>query len=85
MSEEFRVGKLADIPSSSRSGPGSGRGIVKAMRGLAPGEALFVPCREGETISQARNTLSSLAYGARMSIRTDHEANGIWIYRKEQA
>ena len=71
---------LPPPPTGSRRG----LSLAQAIHDLDAGQAIFVPAREGEDMAACRNRVSAMT--ARVArTRTDHERNGIWVFKDEVA
>ena len=67
--------RMPEMPSPYR-----GRGLGQALRDLEPGQAIFVPCRDGETLNHLRDRVGgNLPRGGHL--RIDRERNGFWLYK----
>ena len=75
--EEFQMRPIGEMPPQKRKGGG----LSAAVRALGKGEVLFVPAREGETMPRVQARVASASRYVGCHTRTDHDGNGIWVYK----
>jgi hypothetical protein len=77
MATEYEMRPIGEMPPKKRKNGG----LSAAVRALGKGEALFVPTREGETLPRLQARVAGKARYEGVHTRTDHDGNGIWVYR----
>lgn len=74
---QFTLKKAKDMPV------GSARlSLANAVRNLEPTQAIFIAASEGPDLETVRSRAASTAYPLGAKVRTDREADGVWIYRQ---
>ena len=75
---EFEVKPRSEMPEEIANGRRTG--LTRAVRDLLPDQAIFVACREGESLDHLANRISgNLSRGFHR--RSDVKRNGVWLYK----
>jgi hypothetical protein len=72
----IEVTTVDQMPTKGRSGE-----LTEALRGLRPGQAIFIPARNGERGDAVQRRVGSTARKYAAHTRIDHQRGGCWVYK----